>query len=717
MLSRLRQLLPSIQTVIAGLCLVVAVAASARGAEVVLLPVQDGIHDVELKDLGQGEWEVRTTGSDPYFFVKTNGEAIDLKTQPIFSFEYFSTMGIGRMLVFVGSVLDIPHLLTIPDIGRSEGWAQVSVDLTGTLEPPRGPVTSLRVTVGDHSGIVARMRAFRARAATEQELRAVNGRSERLEQDRLHALRLDDYLTKTFPDRIVSVTAVDGKIRIEGLIEGGTATDLQLAEVPMWVDITKLSAPVSTQPIVADAQGHFVAKIDRAAIADRDALLSAWAIVRQDGEHYVPLSSVHYVDSQKPRADLPQARPRSLKGLGGCPFDSEDMQDLGIASVTLNIILNDFFDSEPGPGRTPYNYAGRTWYVNQERLAHYDRDMKIAADRGWMVSAIVLITPVRNSPAGSWIRDAAHPDADPSAIFVLPNFTTREGVNAYAAAMNFVAERYSRPDGKYGRIHHWIMHNEINSGFYWASAGPRKLVTYMDLYQKSMRVAWLIARQYDPHAKAFISLDHCWTHVGDPRAYAARELLDRLVDFSHQDGDFDWGVAFHPYPQDITNPRTWEDNEARFAFDTPFLTFRNLEVLDAWGEQPGVKYLGREPREIQLTEQGLNSRDYGDKALDDQAAGLAYAWKKIESLKNVTAFQYHLWSDDRGEGGLCLGLRKFADDRKDPHGKKPSWTLYQAIGTDAWDRASAFAKPIIGIQDWTEILHRDAIDAGNAGYR
>ena len=92
--------------------------------------------------------------------------------------------------------------------------------------------------------------------------------------------------------------------------------------------------------------------------------------------------------------------------------------------------------------------------------------MTTAAAHGWMVSAIILIRPVHNSPAGAWIRDAAHPDAEPSGMYVMPNFTTRAGVEAYAAAMNFLAERYSRPDGRYGRIHDWIMHNEIGSGFY-----------------------------------------------------------------------------------------------------------------------------------------------------------------------------------------------------------------------------------------------------------
>ena len=293
----------------------------------------------------------------------------------------------------------------------------------------------------------------------------------------------------------------DGQISIEGQAPQDPG-NLECAEVPMWQDITDLKTPATTLPIKTGADGRFHVTSDRVAADGRDRLLSAWAVVRQTAGHCEPLSALHYVESEKARADLLPAAPRSRKGLGGCPFDSPDLEELGIASVTLNIVLNDFIFSEPGPNRTPYEYSGRTWYIDGGSIAGYDRSMKTAAEHGWMVSAIVLIRPAGNAPEGAWVRAAAHPDADPSGIFVMPNFTTRAGTEAFAAALNYVAERYSRPDGQFGRVHHWIMHNEINSGFYWTTAGPKTLVTYLELYQKSLRAALLIARQYDPHAKS-----------------------------------------------------------------------------------------------------------------------------------------------------------------------------------------------------------------------
>src|SRR5204862_2329390 len=177
---------------------------------------------------------------------------------------------------------------------------------------------------------------------------------------------------------------------------------------------------------------------------------------------------------------------------------------------------------------------------------------------------------------------AAHPDAHPSGIYVMPNVDSPQGHQAYAAALEFLARRYTRPDRQFGRIHHWIMHNEVDAGWEWTNAGEKNALDYLNLYQKSLRTAFLIARQYDPHAKVFISLTHHWNVQGSPHLYPARKLLELLLDFSRAEGDFDWAIAYHPYPQDLRNPRVWKDTQVKFTFDTPKITFKNLEVLDAW---------------------------------------------------------------------------------------------------------------------------------------
>lgn len=690
------------------LLLTVVPTPLSHAGEVPLKLDPAGSNQVEIRETGDGGWEVKTTGTDPYFTIRTDGRPVDLHENPVLAFEYFSTGGVGRTLFFVGPAIDVPRMITV-DLGRREAWSGFAVDMTSTLEAPPQPVTSLRMTLGQGPGIVARLRSFHARPATEEEMRLARGREERLLGDREHSARLRDYLAKDFPHGVDTVHADADKITIEGHLSEDAATSGEplLAEIPMWEDITRLVKPAALHAVTADAGGRFSIQVSRKTDG-REPLLSAWALVKRTGTGFELLSAARHVEKQLARTELPPAKPGSRKGIGGCPFDHLDMEALGISSVTLNIILNDLFLPDDGSQGPSHEFAGKRWQLNAERVADHDRQMMTAARHGWMVSAIILIRPAGNASKDEWIRQAAHPDADPGGIFVMPNFTSREGVNAYAAAMDFLAERYGRPDGRYGRVHHWIMHNEVNSGFFWNTAGNKTSTTYLDLYQKSLRIAWLLAGQYDSNAKPFISLEHCWTRKLDARAYAAKDLLEDLVSFSRKEGDFPWGIAFHPYAQEISNPRVWEDPDATFDFGTPFLTYRNIEVLDAWARQPRVSYRGQ-PREIQLTEQGINSPDYGVKTLEEQAASMVYVWKKIAPLETITAFQYHLWADDHGEGGLRLGLRKFGDDKDDPHGVKPIWHLYQALGTEKEDGASAFAKEVIGIRDWSEVPYRGIV--------
>jgi hypothetical protein len=381
------------------------------------------------------------------------------------------------------------------------------------------------------------------------------------------------------------------------------------------------------------------------------------------------------------------------------------LDDLGIAAVTVNVVLNGFMRSAGGEDRTAFEYGGRTWWTDNAAVARLDKTFEAAAARKLLVSAIILITPVAKSPDREWAKLACHPDADPAGTYVMPNFTSADGARAYAAAMDFLARRYSGPpeSAVHGRIHHWILHNEVDAGWIWTNAGKKTAAQYMDLYHKSMRTAHLIARQYDPHAKAFISLTHHWAKAGEPKFYAGREMLDLLLDFSRAEGDFDWAIAYHPYPQDLFNPRVWEDNQATASMDTAKITFKNIEVLDRWVNQPRTMYLGKHGRTVHLSEQGLNSRDYSEKSLREQAAGMAYAWKKIKNLDSIEVFHYHNWTDHRDEGGLRIGLRKFPDDRDEPLGKKPIWQVYRALGTDGEDAAVDFAKQVIGIRDWSEM--------------
>ena len=696
--------------------------AHAQTGPVALTLTDGNIHDMTLRSTANGEYAIRTTGSDPYVFTAPV-PAFDAKKHHVLAFEFFSTTGTDHFQVFVLPPLSEDRSLKVAGLANSEGWSSYALDLQPILAKSGGKVGSLRLDFGSAAGKTIQIRNLVLREQTPQEAQLAARREATREAERLRDVSLRNYLQHAYPCRVTQVTLDvtselpngerGGALHIEGELPDAQAKDACLVEVPIYEDITEAQHFPTVLPLIAERNGKFLVGVSRQRKTSNgifDRLLSRWAIAKRDGDTFKLLSHARYLDYIRPLNDLPEEKPRNKKGIGGFTLGHpiSDLDDLGLSAATVNIVLNSLFATAPGPGRSAFQYAGRTWYAEDRNIADLDRTLQATAAHHLVVSAIILLGQGGNAPADSFSHRIAHPDADPSGIFVMPNVSSEDGLLTYAAAMDYLAKRYSRPDKQYGRIHHWIMHNEVNAGWIWTNAGDKTPLLYTDLYHRSMRVAQLLARQYDPHSKAFISLEHHW-NIRPTHIYAGREILEDLIDLSTAEGDFDWGIAYHPYPQNLFDPRVWADNEPTFTFDTPKITYKNLEVLDAWVKQPRARFQGKTLRTVHLTEQGLNSKDYTEKSLTDQAAGMAFAWNKYKDLDTIEVFDYHNWVDNRGEGGLRIGLRRFPNDKDEPYGKKPIWFVYQAIGTPKEVEATAFALPIIGIKDWSEVRHHGTI--------
>jgi hypothetical protein len=672
--------------------------------------VETNSHDITLRTVEGGAYELKTTGNDPYIFTEPFSQPQTLDHSLVLAFDYFSAESTDHLQVFIDPPVSEEYSLKAPGLSHSEGWSAYAADLNPLLSRVKGKVRSLRLDFGSAPGKTFQIRNLRLRPPTAQEIALAAGREQRQKAELRLDTRLREYLNKKYPCLINRVVAEKEQIRITGTITGSPEA-LRVVEVTMPTNVTEQSMYASALSIQPDTKGHFTVTVPRYGVAGQDRLLSRWAIMRKIGSRYELRSHAHYADSVVSTNDLPEEKIRNKKGLGGFSIERpvSDLEDLDISAVTVNIVINSLFSTTAGNGLTPFTYGGKTWYANTGQIEHLDRTFIEAAKRHAVVSAIVLIGQGAQAPKDSYSHLLAHPDADPAGIFAMPNVSEVDGLRAYAAGMDFLAKRYSRPDKQYGRIHHWIMHNEVNAGWIWTNAGDKTALLYTDLYQRSMRAVFLIARQYDPHAKVFVSLEHHWTMKPDSHSYHGKDILELLALFSRAEGDFDWAIAYHPYPQNLFDPEVWKDNQVNFTFNTPKITFKNLEVLDAFVKKPSMRFEGKTIRTVHLTEQGLNSRDYSEKELRDQAAGMAFAWNKYKNLDTIEVFHYHNWIDNRYEGGLRIGLRKFPDDKDDPLGKKPIWYVYQAMGTPQEETVLAPYKAVVGVRDWSEVRHRERI--------
>lgn len=666
--------------------------------------------------------KLERSGTGAATFAK-NGETFEIKgalavlatpvmppsaNHKVIELEYFCLGGINDVVLTPGPAFDQAHSQKLPPISHSEGWTSYSARIHPDGDSLPDGCTQLRIELALKADQSIQIRDVKLRTENPGEFDPpiVNPKASAPQE------ALETYLYGDFPGSVSEVSIGKDYVHIEGNV-GREAGSYAVADIPMDM---LLDDPRSWEVMVdltPAADGSFkldIPRFRRRGGLDYDRLTSRWQIILKGNDGYVKVSHARYGDKVETRgADLPPAKPRSKKGLGGwhTGFLPDELGELGISAVTVNVMLNSYVSLDPTPGTVPTVWQGRTYHMREEGLADLDKQFREAAKHQVMVSAIILVeNPVKTEDPV--VKIMGHPDATEDGIFSMPNVTSSEGIGIYGAVLNFLAERYSRLDGKYGRVHHWIMQNEVDAGWVWTNAGDKPAIVFMDLYHRSMRLMDLIARQYDPRSRPFISLTHHWGHHGAEHWYGSKLMTDLLVKFCGAEGDFPWGMAFHPYPDNLMNPRAWEDVNATFDFNTNKITPKNLEVLDAYMKTPGLLFRGS-IRPVHLSENGFNSPDYSEKSFEDQAAGMAMAYKKMEKLTSIESWQYHNWVDNRREGGLKIGLRKFPDEAGDPLGKKPIWYLYQALGTPREDEIARPYLKTLGILSWDEVLHKGEI--------
>jgi hypothetical protein len=686
-------------------------AAETGGVPLVIDPAS--VHHLEITQPAADIWELRTTGVDP--FVATRPFPAAPPEATVLTFEYVALQGIKAFEVFAGFPWSEARAQAADELPQSEGWSTFSLDLRPALARGTAPLTRLRLDFGREPGHVLQVRNLRLRNPDPREEEINRSRVARREADDALDRRIRAALARSYPARLRQIEVKTEEIAVAGNVATERG-ELWLAESPIWEQPSQVSLFPRLQRIAAGAGGEFALVVPRYAVAEsgrRDRLYSRFLVIRAGAAGDEILSACRYADRVVARHDLPPVEPRSKKGMGGFNVGradlTADLDHLGIASVTVNLFLSRLLRGPVAAGTMPFTYLGRTYHADRGEVEKLDRTLLAAAARDALVFGILLVPKAEAWATLELGRIMQHPDCEPAGIYSMANVTSAAGVEHYAALVDFLAERYSRPARPHGRIHHWIVHNEVDAGWTWTNCGEKPPVLYLDQYHKSMRLAHLIARQYDPHARAYVSLTHYWTWTGNFRYTPGREVLKHLLAFSRAEGDFDWGIAHHPYPESLREPKTWLDRKATFAFDTPLITFKNLEVLDAWVRLPQHRFRGESVRSVHLTEQGPNSRDYSQAALQEQAASLAYVWQKVRALGAIEGFQFHNWIDNRREGGLRIGLRRFPDDAEEPLGAKPVWHVFRALDTPAEAEVCAFALSIVGVKNWSEVLYRGPI--------
>lgn len=382
-----------------------------------------------------------------------------------------------------------------------------------------------------------------------------------------------------------------------------------------------------------------------------------------------------------------------------------DALELGIHHAGINVNLSALLDLDHKEGHPSRRAGDDEFTFNADYLASLDRQIKPLADRGVAVYLILIAYP-----SGQAARDQVviHPSAkaDQSYSVGAFNSVTAKGQAYLQAVIELLAERWSGEHPESGRVWGWIVGNEVNSHSLWYNLGPMPLERAASEYEKAFRIIHRAVRSASKEARLFVSFDHHWAAsmagVNAEEATPGRDYLDTFARLVRERGDLDWHVAWHPYPENLGNPRTWADQSVVSSDDSPKVTFKNLEVLPRHLERPELLYQGK-PRRIILSEQGFHTLLSPEGEIV-QAAAYAYAWEKCQGLPTIDAFIYHRHVDHSKEGGLRLGLwRNVPGSVCEPGWKKVIWGLFQKAGTPGWRAAADALLSVTGLKAWPDV--------------
>ncbi len=302
--------------------------------------------------------------------------------------------------------------------------------------------------------------------------------------------------------------------------------------------------------------------------------------VKMEG-NYVQAGRSVYLSNPEALAGNQEPYPEtgSKKGILLDPtmLGTPELTDLGIKHAIYNIPLSHIMGEttdQTFPTIT-YTYKGRNYAFNGAAINGYDGLFTYLSDMGMTATAVVL---------NDWneaFPELIHPDArepESGAYYYMFNASEEEGARTLEAVAGFLAERYS--SGEHGMIHSWVIANEINQNRVWNFMNTRDVIYYTKEFEKSFRIFYQAVKSHYAQGRVYFSIDHAWnSNDGDNSGFFnGRDILESFNGAALAHGNYDWGIAIHPYPEPLTRVNYWSQEYDKTR-NAPHLSIMNLNVL------------------------------------------------------------------------------------------------------------------------------------------
>lgn len=504
------------------------------------------------------------------------------------------------------------------------------------------------------------------------------------------------------------ITSDKNSIQIDGSSSGDTAgTDGKLYFFELEPYETGIGS--RTNYIQEQAAGQpFSFQIPSNWSSSPNRIYNRFVAAVHDGEKYVEVSNHHYVTNPEAVApnQKPYDQPISKKGLRIQIDMLADAMDLGVKHAGTDIMFQQILGSG-----IDYVYDGKTYHFSKNNIENYDKTISALSGKSINVTAVILngwsdATPDLHYPGVGQTSGTYH---------YMFNVVTKKGYEETRAIAAFLADRYDGSNPNYGKISNWVIGNEVNNQKDWNYMGPTDLTNYVREYQKAFRVFYTAIKSTSASDRVFISLDYNWNREIDGRLkYGGKNIVDSFNSIANVEGQYDWGLAYHPYPYPMTEPEFWDDDQSGLinnSFDSPIINFKNLNTLTDYFAQEALKAPSGLVRHIILTEQGFTAKSQTRGEVPYiQAAAFAYSYYLVDSNPYIDAYLLSRQVDGPAEAVLGISQGLWECDMSQPDRivavkRRKIWEVFKHIDKkDNTLAATEFAKPIIGIEKWSDVV-------------
>ena len=423
-------------------------------------------------------------------------------------------------------------------------------------------------------------------------------------------------------------------------------------------------------------------------------------------------SQIHSIRSQPA---FPQVTKKGLTMEDSSTLDFA--LDMGVSNTVINMDLCTLILANEDENGNPIDNSQRSDVIEFEcngEIFYFDaayvqsQDNYIASYSRHGINVTLVLIAWAKTYEKSYPAPLLYLDPAENRQTMAFNTSTQRGREYWVAAMEFLANRYSRPGCL---VDKFIVNNEIDYTYDWSLLQPNKdasgkyqrveINTFMEEFARSLRLANMAVKKYNSEAKVLVSLTHNWAmncydsyrNTGNTirlNSYAPRDILDWLLKYEKARGDYNWGLAVHPYPIGTTSSRptvtdpAWSGTGSNphpidGTLDTPWITAANLEVYQLYLQQPKALYNG-ELRTVSITEAAICNLDPGkstqadyQRAIAEQAASIAQYYYRSACIDCIDAIAYFQPHD---QASYMLGLME-SDGTP-----KPAYNVWKYVDTN-----------------------------------